>query len=217
MRRKTDIHKLRKNYQTVVLDKQKAKKNPFDQFGVWFDEVLASEFVEPNAMNLATVNNTGHVSSRMVLLKAFDETGFVFFTNYNSAKAQDLRSTRIAALCFWWDRLYRQVRISGRVEKIPAADSAEYFHTRPRGSQLGAIASQQSEVIADYSVLERAYSRLEQHYHGKESIPCPEHWGGYRVIPSEFEFWQGRPNRLHDRLRYSLIPTGEWKLERLSP
>ena len=199
-----------------MLDKQKAKKNPFDQFRLWFDEVLALEFVEPNAMNLATVSSMGEISSRMVLLKAFDETGFVFFTNYNSDKARDLQSTRTAALCFWWDTLYRQVRISGQVEKIPAADSAEYFHSRPRGSQLGTMASQQSRVIKDYSVLEKAYQRLEQRYQG-QAIPCPEHWGGYRVIPGLFEFWQGRPNRLHDRLRYSLVPAGEWKLERLSP
>ena len=217
MRRVTDIRKLRKNYQAVVLDKRKAKKDPFDQFHVWFEEALASDFVEPNAMNLATVSSAGNVSSRMVLLKAYDKSGFVFFTNYSSDKARDLQSTRTAALCFWWDMLYRQVRISGRVEKIPAADSAEYFRSRPRGSQLGALASQQSEVIKDYSVLERAYRRLESRYREQEPIPCPAHWGGYRVIPSQFEFWQGRPNRLHDRLRYLPTPAGDWKLERLSP
>lgn len=167
-------------------------------------------------MNLATVSRTGGVSSRMVLLKGFDEAGFVFFTNYNSSKAQDLLATRTAALCFWWDKLYRQVRISGRVEKIPAADSAEYFRSRPRGSQLGTLASQQSQVIGDYSVLEQSYKQLRQRYQGQE-IPCPEHWGGYRIIPDQFEFWQGRPNRLHDRLRYTLSSDREWKLERLSP
>lgn len=217
MPRVTDIRKLRKNYQTVVLEKRKAKKNPFDQFHAWFEEALAADFVEPNAMNLATVSRAGDISSRMVLLKAYDKSGFVFFTNYNSDKAQDLQSTRIAALCFWWDMLYRQVRITGHVEKIPAADSAEYFQTRPRGSQLGALASQQSKVIKDYSVLERAYRRLETRYRGQEVIPSPTHWGGFRVIPSQFEFWQGRPNRLHDRLRYSLAPSGDWKVERLSP
>ena len=186
MRRYSDIQKMRKNYPTVVLDKKKARSNPFDQFRLWFDEALASDFIEPNAMNLATVSSSGSLSSRMVLLKAYDETGFVFFTNYNSDKARDLQSTQTAALCFWWDMLYRQVRISGRVEKISAADSAEYFQSRPRGSQLGAMASQQSTVIQDYSVLESAYRQLEQHYRDQEEIPCPEHWGGYRVIPGVF-------------------------------
>ncbi len=205
----------RKN-ETPTLEEQTAERNPLDQFGQWFDEMLAAGFAEPHAMNLATVSRTGEVSSRMVLLKSFDEAGFVFFTNYNSSKAQDLHATRTAALCFWWDKLYRQVRISGRVEKIPAADSAEYFRSRPRGSQLGTLASQQSQVVEDYSVLEKAYQDLQQRYQDQE-IPCPEHWGGYRIIPSQYEFWQGRPNRLHDRLRYMLTAAGAWKLERLSP
>jgi len=211
-----DINKLRNNYQTVILNKQIAKKNPFAQFQLWFDEVLASELSEPNAMNLATVSKEGEVSSRMVLLKTFDETGFVFFTNYNSSKAQDIQSTKNAAINFWWDMLYRQVRIDGRVEKIPREDSVEYFHSRPVGSQIGAIASQQSRVIKNYTVLEKEYRRLEQYYKNQE-IPCPEHWGGYRVIPKLFEFWQGRPNRLHDRLRYTQTSTEAWSIERLSP
>jgi len=211
-----DINKLRNNYQTVILNKQIAKKNPFAQFQLWFDEVLASELSEPNAMNLATVSKEGEVSSRMVLLKTFDETGFVFFTNYNSSKAQDIQSTKNAAINFWWDMLYRQVRIDGRVEKIPREDSVGYFHSRPVGSQIGAIASQQSRVIKNYTVLEKEYQRLEQYYKNQE-IPCPEHWGGYRVIPKLFEFWQGRPNRLHDRLRYTQTSTEAWSIERLSP
>lgn len=211
-----DINKLRNNYQTVMLNKQIAKKNPFTQFQLWFDEVLASELSEPNAMNLATVSKEGEVSSRMVLLKTFDETGFVFFTNYNSSKAQDIQSTKNAAINFWWDMLYRQVRIDGRVEKIPREDSVEYFHSRPVGSQIGAIASQQSRVIKNYTALEKEYQRLEQYYKNQE-IPCPEHWGGYRVIPKLFEFWQGRPNRLHDRLRYTQTSTEAWSIERLSP
>lgn len=211
-----DINKLRNNYQTVMLNKQIAKKNPFAQFQLWFDEVLASELSEPNAMNLATVSKEGEVSSRMLLLKTFDETGFVFFTNYNSSKAQDIQSTKNAAINFWWDMLYRQVRIDGRVEKIPREDSVEYFHSRPVGSQIGAIASQQSRVIKNYTALEKEYQRLEQYYKNQE-IPCPEHWGGYRVIPKLFEFWQGRPNRLHDRLRYTQTSTEAWSIERLSP
>ena len=216
MRNKNDADKPEKSYHTATLDERSAERNPFAQFRLWFDETLDSGFTEPRAMNLATLSHTGAISSRMVLLKEFDESGFVFFTNYNSDKAQDLHATRIAALCFWWDKLYRQVRISGRVEKIPPSDSAEYFHSRPRGSQLGALASQQSQVIEGYSVLENAYQHLEQRYQGQE-IPYPEHWGGYRVIPDQFEFWQGRPNRLHDRIRYTPASTGEWKLERLSP
>ncbi len=211
-----DINKLRDNYQTVMLNKQIAKKNPFAQFQLWFDEVLASELSEPNAMNLATVSKEGEVSSRMVLLKTFDETGFVFFTNYNSSKAQDIQSTKNAAINFWWDMLYRQVRIDGRVEKISREDSVEYFHSRPVGSQIGAIASQQSRVIKNYTALEKEYQRLEQYYKNQE-IPCPEHWGGYRVTPKLFEFWQGRPNRLHDRLRYTQTSTEAWSIERLSP
>ncbi len=211
-----DISKIRKDYQTVNLEKQKVKKNPFDQFQLWFNEALAGDFIEPNAMNLATVSQDGEVSSRMVLLKAFDETGFVFFTNYNSQKAQDIQSTNKAALNFWWDKYHRQVRISGRVEKIPRKDSVDYFRTRPLGSQLGAAASQQSNVIDDYDVLEKQYQHLEEQYQNQE-IPCPEHWGGYRVIPRLFEFWQGRQNRLHDRLRYTQISSKNWKIERLSP
>ena len=211
-----DINKLRNNYQTVMLNKQIAKKNPFAQFQLWFDEVLASELSEPNAMNLATVSKEGEVSSRMLLLKTFDETGFVFFTNYNSSKAQDIQSTKNAAINFWWDMLYRQVRIDGRVEKIPRDDSVGYFHSRPVGSQIGAIASQQSRVIKNYTALEKEYQRLEEYYQNQE-IPCPEHWGGYRVIPKLFEFWQGRPNRLHDRLRYTQTSTEAWSIERLSP
>lgn len=199
-----------------MLEKQKSEKNPVAQFQLWFNEALATEFIEPSAMNLATVSKDGEASSRMVLLKAFDETGFVFFTNYNSHKAQDLHSTKQAALNFWWDKLYRQVQISGQVEKIPRKDSVEYFHTRPIGSQIGAVASQQSTVIESYAVLENEYQRVEQQYQNQE-IPCPEHWGGYRVIPNLFEFWQGRPNRLHDRLRYTLTSTDGWKIERLSP
>ena len=213
---KNDVEGSESPYHPATLDEQTAARSPFEQFRRWFEEMLASGFTEPHAVNLATVSRTGEVSSRMVLLKAFDEAGFVFFTNYNSSKARDLHATRTAALCFWWDKLYRQVRISGQVEKIPAADSAEYFRSRPRGSQLGTLASQQSQVIGDYSVLEQAYRHLQQRYQGQE-IPCPEHWGGYRIIPDQFEFWQGRPNRLHDRLRYTPASGREWKLERLSP
>lgn len=211
-----EIHQLRKNYQTKMLEKNNANKNPFSQFQIWFDEARAAEFVEPNAMNLATANSEGVISSRMVLLKAFNDTGFVFFTNYGSNKAQDLHATKMAALNFWWDKLYRQVRIQGRVEKVSSQESDEYFHSRPRGSQIGGATSKQSSVIDNYKALEDEYQRLEKKFENQE-IPRPEHWGGYRVIPEEFEFWQGRPNRLHDRLRYVKTGPGDWKIERLSP
>ena len=199
-----------------MLDKKTAKKNPFAQFQLWFDDALAEDFIEPSAMNIATVNNKGEISSRMVLLKAFDKEGFVFFTNYNSDKARDLQETKKAVLNFWWDKLHRQVRIVGAVEKIPREDSVKYFQTRPVGSQLGALASQQSEVIENYAVLEKQYQLLEQQYKNQE-IPCPGHWGGYRLDPNLFEFWQGHPNRLHDRLLYTLTTNKGWKIERLSP
>ena len=191
-------------------------QNPFKQFELWLDEALAANFVEPNAMNIATVNQDGDVSSRMVLLKGFDKKGFVFFTNYNSTKANDLESAKLAALNIWWDKLHRQVRINGSVEKVSRQETVEYFHSRPRGSQIGAIASAQSQVIENHSVLADEYSRIEALYEGNE-IPCPDHWGGYRVLPDKFEFWQGRPNRLHDRLRYVRSNSADWEIERLSP
>lgn len=211
-----NIKDLRQNYETRVLEKNKAKIDPFKQFKIWFDEVLSADFIEPNAMNLATVNKDGVLSSRMVLLKTFDVGGFIFFTNYNSSKAQDLKITKSAALNFWWDKMYRQVRIQGHVERVSSNESKEYFHSRPRGSQIGAIASQQSSVIENYKVLEEEYNKLEGKFIDQE-IPYPDHWGGYRVIPDLFEFWQGRPNRLHDRLRYVKTDSGEWKIDRLSP
>lgn len=211
-----NIKDLRQNYETRPLVESEANKDPFQQFKLWLDEALAADFVEPNAMNIATLSQDGDISSRMVLLKGFDEQGFVFFTNYNSNKADDLESAKQAALNIWWDKLHRQVRINGDVEKVSRQETVEYFHSRPRGSQIGAIASEQSQVIKNHSVLADEYSRIEALYEGKE-IPCPEHWGGYRVIPAKFEFWQGRPNRLHDRLRYKKSKSGDWDIERLSP
>lgn len=211
-----NIKDLRQSYETQPLVEAEAHQDPFKQFKLWLDEAIAADFVEPNAMNIATVNQKGDVSSRMVLLKGFDEKGFVFFTNYNSNKSNDLDNAKKAALNIWWDKLHRQVRVNGLVEKVSRQETVEYFHSRPRGSQIGAIASEQSRVIENHAVLENEYSRLESLYDGKE-IPCPDDWGGYRVIPEQFEFWQGRPNRLHDRLRYMRTSTSGWKIERLSP
>ena len=156
-----------------------------------------------------------HEALKKEILKGFDEDGFVFFTNYESNKASDIASTQQASLTFWWDKLHRQIRIRGTVEKVTRKESEEYFYSRPRGSQIGAVASKQSEVIQDYAFLENEYKTIEDQYQNQE-IPCPQHWGGYRVMPVEFEFWQGRPNRLHDRMRYSKTNT-DWKIERLSP
>ena len=211
-----NIKDLRQNYETRVLEESKAEKNPFKQFGLWMNEALAADFVEPNAMNVATVNKDGDITSRMVLLKGFDERGFVFFTNYQSNKANDLASSNKAALNVWWDKLHRQVRVNGAVEKVSREETVKYFHSRPRGSQIGAVASQQSRVIKNHVMLEEEYKKIESQFEGQE-IPCPEHWGGYRVIPEQFEFWQGRPNRLHDRLRYAKTDSDEWEIERLSP
>lgn len=211
-----NIQNIRQNYDAKLLKEGNADKNPFQQFQLWFDEARAADFIEVNAMNIATVSKNGDVSSRMVLLKSFDQAGFVFFTNYVSHKANDIEATKQVALNFWWDKLHRQVRIKGNVEKISREESIEYFNTRPRGSQIGAAASAQSQVIADYAALENEYQRLEELYQDKE-IPCPECWGGYRVVPILFEFWQGRANRLHDRLRYTKQSESDWRIERLSP
>ncbi len=211
-----NIKDLRQNYETRTLEEDNVNKDPFKQFQLWMDEALSADFVEPNAMNVATVNKDGDISSRMVLLKGFDEKGFVFFTNYQSNKANDLASINKAALNVWWDKLHRQVRVNGAVEKVSREETVKYFHSRPRGSQIGAVASQQSRVIKNHVVLEEEYKKIESQFEGQE-IPCPEHWGGYRVIPEQFEFWQGRPNRLHDRLRYAKTDSDVWKIERLSP
>ncbi len=207
---------MRQNYDIESLQESNVDNNPIQQFKSWFDDARAADFIEPNAMSISTVSKSGDVSSRMVLLKSFDKDGFVFFTNYKSSKANDIQATKQVALNFWWDKLHRQVRIKGNAEKVSREDTLEYFYTRPRGSQIGAVASAQSQVIADYSVLEDEYQRIDEMYKGKE-IPCPEDWGGYRVVPILFEFWQGRPSRLHDRICYTKLSESDWNMERLSP
>jgi len=215
MSKDINVKDLRQHYESENLEEANADSDPFKQFQIWFKQACDAEFIEPNAMNLATVDEAGDISSRMVLLKGFDENGFVFFTNYESNKAKDLLATKQAALTFWWDKLHRQVRVRGIVEKVSREDTVEYFHSRPRGSQIGAIASRQSSVIENSDYLATEYKKIEQKYEGEE-IPCPDHWGGYCVVPVQFEFWQGRPNRLHDRLRYSKS-SSDWIIERLSP
>jgi pyridoxamine 5'-phosphate oxidase len=191
--------------------------DPFTQFGRWFEEAKAALRELPEAMMLATATKEGEVSVRSVLLKDFDQRGFVFYTNYNSRKAAQMHDNPRAAMAFWWPPLERQVRIEGCVVRVTEEESNEYFATRPRGSQLGAWASEQSKVIAGRGDLDARFEELEKTY-GDRPIPRPPHWGGYRVIPILFEFWQGRPDRLHDRFAYRLRnDSKDWVIERLSP
>lgn len=211
------IADLRKDYTLQGLHENDVDTNPFVQFKRWFDEARSSQLPEPNAMTLATTTQEGQPSARIVLLKDFDARGFVFYTNYNSHKGQELAENPQAALVFWWAELERQVRICGHVEKVSDTESDTYYYSRPISSRLGAWASEQSEVIENREVLEQRFKELESKYLDSY-VPRPSHWGGLRVIPYEIEFWQGRPSRLHDRLRYTLNEEdGTWKIERLSP
>jgi pyridoxamine 5'-phosphate oxidase len=193
-----------------------ASPDPFEQFGRWFEEAKASGLREPTAMTLATASPEGAPSARMVLLKGFDERGFVFYTNHGSRKGGELLSNPRAALVFYWSPLERQVRIAGAVAPVSAEESDAYFRSRPRGSRLGAWASEQSRPLAGREELDRRVAELEREFDGRE-IPRPPHWGGFRVVPVEMEFWQGRADRLHDRMLYSRAPDGGWRLGRLSP
>ena len=199
-----------------TLDEKLIDRDPIKQFQAWFNDAIAANFPLPEAMNLATVTPEGRPSSRVVLLKQVDDDGFVFFTNYHSAKAQQLESNPYAALVFYWPQQDRQVRIEGKVERTSAAESAEYFRTRPRESQIGAWASPQSSVIAGREVLEERARELEEYYRDRE-IECPSHWGGYRLRPDRIEFWKNRVGRLHDRILYELASDGEWTIKRLAP
>lgn len=208
---------LRQNYTYGDLVENQINSDPIAQFADWFQTALKAELREPNAMTLATASLDGKPSARIVLLKHYDAQGFVFFTNYQSAKGQQLELNPSAALVFLWDKLERQVRIEGSVEKISDAESDDYFHSRPVSSQIGAWTSQQSQIIASRDVLVAKQQELNQQYQDVEIIPRPAHWGGMRVIPTLIEFWQGRPDRLHDRLIYTQTTTDEWKIARLSP
>jgi pyridoxamine 5'-phosphate oxidase len=208
------IADLRRDYTTGGLSEADAGDDPFVLFRTWFDTAMTAKLPEPNAMALATVAANGRPSVRIVLLKGIDH-GLTFFTNYDSRKAQELGINPFAAVTFLWDELERQVRVEGHVEKTCEAESDTYYHSRPMGSRLGAWASQQSGVIPDRAFLERQQAELLAKYPNGDP-PRPPFWGGFRLIPDAFEFWQGRPSRLHDRLRYRLA-TGRWVRERLSP
>jgi pyridoxamine 5'-phosphate oxidase len=207
---------LRREYMSRGLSESDLDPDPFQQFRAWYEEAVAAGLMEPNAMTLATATRDGRPSARMVLLKGFDADGFRFYTNYESRKGHELAENPWAALVLFWVELERQVRIEGRVMQSPPQESDAYFQSRPLGSQLGAWASHQSQVIPNREALERRMADLEAEYTG-QSAPRPPYWGGYRVVPSVIEFWQGRPNRLHDRLRYQRRDDGTWLIERLSP
>ena len=209
-----NIADIRKDYALKRLDESDVDADPFKQFHAWLRESLAAEVPEPTAMTLATVDDEGSPSARIMLLKALDERGFVFYTNYESRKGRELSSRPRAALTFFWKELERQVRIEGSVEKVSAAESDEYFASRPLGSRIGAWASTQSATIASRPWLEARVKAAEAQY--GDNPPRPPHWGGYRVLPDWLEFWQGRQSRLHDRIAYTR-EAGGWKISRLSP
>lgn len=210
-----DLSDLRKDYTQTGLSRENLLDSPFEQFNSWFNQAQEAKLDEPNAMSIATVSADGAPSSRTVLLKIFDEKGFVFFTNYHSQKAQEIAHNPNVALLFPWLPLERQVRISGQVEKISTKESFAYFTSRPHGSQLGAWISPQSQVIESRDFLKMKLAEMKAKF-SSGKIPLPNAWGGYRVKPSKFEFWQGRSNRLHDRFLYELV-NNQWQINRLAP
>ncbi|BBC95317.1 MULTISPECIES: pyridoxamine 5'-phosphate oxidase [Streptomyces] len=212
---------MRKQYRADGLAEQDLATHPMDQFARWFEDAaraaLHGTLYEPNAMVVATADAEGRPSSRTVLMKQFDTEGFVFYTNYDSRKGRDLTANPYVSLLFPWHPLARQVIVTGGVRRTGRDETAAYFRTRPHGSQLGAWASAQSTVIGSRAELDAAYAELADRYPEDERVPVPPHWGGFRVVPQSVEFWQGRENRLHDRLRYTARPDGTWGVERLSP
>ena len=210
-----DAAKLRREYTRAGLDAASMDPDPIVQFEAWFEKVVEANLHEPNAMTLATVSGEGRPSARTVLLKGYDGRGFVFYTNYEGRKARELEANPACALLFYWGELERQVRVEGLASRLPGGESDAYFASRPRGSRLGAWASEQSRPVRDRSVLEERTRALEAEYEDRE-IPRPPFWGGYRVEPETIEFWQGRENRLHDRISYRR-EGGAWRLERLQP
>lgn len=210
------IRDLRRAISASGLDEKDAATDPFVQFEQWLNDAVAKVEFEPNAMTLATASKDGTPTARTVLLKDFGPEGFTFFTNYDSRKGKDLEENPKASLVFYWGPLTRQVLIDGTVSMLSREESEEYFHSRPRASQIAAAASEQSNVIKDREELKARFKEFETKYRDQE-IPCPNEWGGYRLEPHRIEFWQGRPDRLHDRLCYTKQSADAWKLERLAP
>ncbi len=209
-----DFQNIRRQYSKSTLSASSVSKDPFKQFKKWFLNVLRSGFKEPNAMTLATASKSGKPTARIVLLKGMLDNSFVFYTNYKSKKGKDIAENPFGCLLFYWDKLERQVRVEGTIKKVSKAESEEYFNTRPYASRIGAWASNQSSVIKSRSVIEKEFLKYTAKF--KNHVPLPEVWGGYRLVPRSFEFWQGRDNRLHDRIKY--VKTGKgWKIERLAP
>jgi pyridoxamine 5'-phosphate oxidase len=211
-----EISKLRRDYSLMDLNEEDVKTDPVKQFSVWFDEAVRAEVNEPNAMHLATITADGRPSGRMVLLKGIQSDGFIFYTNFQSNKGKELDRQPACCLTFFWPELERQVRIEGVSERLPEDSSEQYFQSRPRGSQIGAWASPQSAVIKNRMVLEERMQALELKFSGATPIQKPKQWGGYKVSPFLIEFWQGRSNRLHDRIRY-LLDGEKWEIRRLAP
>lgn len=212
-----DITQLRKEYSQGGLTRDNAPDNPFELFKTWFEQAVQAELNEPNAMSLATVSEKGQPNVRTVLLKAYDDNGFVFFTHYKGAKADEIQANNNVALLFPWVSLERQVKIQGRAERTTPDESLKYFLSRPLGSRLGAWASEQSHVISSRRILEMKLEAMKQKF-SDGNVPLPDFWGGYRVVPHTFEFWQGRENRLHDRLEFrKTAPDKNWKIQRLAP
>ncbi|HEX4668341.1 MAG TPA: pyridoxamine 5'-phosphate oxidase [Chthoniobacterales bacterium] len=212
-----DLVGLRREYETEGLRRVDLHHDPIEQFATWFSTAINSGLPDANAIALATATPGGKPSARIVLLKGVDERGFVFFTNYESAKGHELAANPQAAFTVYWMPLERQIRVTGAVEKTSRKESQNYFHDRPRGSQLGAWVSRQSEVIDARRILDARLAEMTQRFAGREKIDLPPHWGGYRIIPETIEFWQGRANRLHDRFRYTRQEDRSWLLERLAP
>lgn len=210
------LNSVRRDYSGKQLEKDLVHPDPFKQFAQWFEEAVGAQVLDPNAMTLSTVSAEGKPSARIVLLRGIENGGFNFYTNYSSKKGQDMLANPHVGLTFFWVELNRQVRVEGTVEKLSAEASAEYFNSRPRESQLAAWASEQSEEIENRAELEERYKQHEKKFEG-QPVPKPDDWGGFVVKPSLIEFWQGRPNRLHDRVAYTLETLSDWKIKRLAP